>query len=487
MDTPTPRAFDSRVTAPRSNEQMLRWSMLPVVLVAMFMAQFDLYVVNVALPVLQRDLDASEAALELFVGGYAFTYAAGLITGGRLGDHFGHRRVFLTGMVLFGLASLLCGIAQTSTQLVAYRLIQGATAAVLVPQVLALITRSFPPAQRPKALSWFGVTMGVGAVTGQVLGGVLLNSDVLGLGWRVIFLINVPIALVTVAVGLRTLPRHERTAPASFDLPGALGITTALALILIPLVLGRSQHWVPWIWVCIALSVPALVTTLMRERRLEQRDGRPIIPLELFTEKAFNVGLGASIALFAAFFSMVFTLTLVLQNGLGLTPLLAGLTFAPLGITFAAASILARKSITTYGPIVICVGAGVVVAGLLALIAVLYGAGSDLSAPMLIGPMILIGLGNGISVPALIGTVLAKITPQHAGAAAGVLTTAQQFSSAIGIAGIGTVFFSVLGKSADIDHYAAALAAAAICSTTLAALAALLTAELVRIHRTPAP
>lgn len=471
------------VTAPASHP--LRWAMLPVVLVAMFMAQFDLYVVNVALPVLQRDLSTSEASLELIVGGYAFTYAAGLITGGRIGDHFGHRSVFLTGMLLFGIASLLCGLAQSSTQLVVFRLIQGITAAVLVPQVLALITRTFPPAERGKALSWFGVTMGVGAVAGQVLGGVLLNFDILGLDWRVIFLVNVPIAVATVAVGLRTLPRHERTAPATFDVLGAIGITAALSLILIPLVLGRSENWAPWTWICLILSVPVLLLTLNKERSMERRGGRPIIPLSLFSEKAFNLGLGTSIALFAAFFSVVFTLTLVMQNGLGLSPLMAGLTFAPLGVAFAVASIAAKKQIAKRGPSVIAFGTGVVIVGLAILLAILFFAGDDLSAPMLIAPMILIGFGNGTAVPALIGAVLAKISPQHAGAAAGVLTTAQQFSSAIGIAAIGTVFFSVLGSAdgASVGNYATALAAAATCSVILAVLGAILTSQLVRTQR----
>lgn len=475
----------SRQEPPPSGAHPLRWVMLPVVLVAMFMAQFDLYVVNVGLPVLQRELGASEAGLELIVGGYAFTYAAGLITGGRIGDQFGHRRAFLVGMVLFGLASLLCGLAATSTQLVAFRLIHGLTAALLVPQVLALITRAFPPAERTNALSWFGVTMGVGAVAGQVLGGVLLNFDVLGLGWRTIFLINVPIALATAVLGLRSLPRHDRTEPSSFDLIGAVGITTALGLVLVPLVLGRGEGWAPWIWICLALSIPTLVLTLFRERTLERRGGRPIVPLALFSRAAFTVGLGASVALFAAFFSEVFTLTLVLQNGLGLTPLSAGLMFAPLGIAFAVASICAKGVIARRGPTVIAFGAGLAVIGFFALAVISLCAGTDLTAWMLPGPMIAIGLGNGTAVPALIGTVLAKIDPLHAGAAAGVLTTAQQFSSAMGIAAIGAVFFTALGSSdaADTASYAHALAVASLCGGLSAAVGTALAAKLASGHR----
>ena len=464
-----------------------RKGLLPVVLVAMFMAQFDLYVVNVALPVLQRELAASEASLELIVGGYAFTYAAALITGGRLGDHFGHRSVFLVGMALFGGTSLMCGIAQSVQQLVLFRLLQGVTAAILVPQVLALITRGFPGPERARALAWFGVTMGVGAVAGQVVGGMLLDFDVFGLGWRAIFLVNVPVAVVSVALGICMLPGREAKSSISFDLLGAVGISVALALILIPLVSGRSHGWAPWTWICLAMSIPVLLSTLERERRVEKKGGNPVIPLVLFGSRAFNLGLGASIALFAGFFSVVFALTLVLQNGLDLTPMMAGLTFAPLGTAFAVTSILSRKHIARYGARVIACGTVIVLVGLLALVSVLYLVDTSLTAPVLIGPMVLIGLGNGIAIPALIGVVLSKSEPQQAGALAGVLTTAQQFASALGIAGVGTVFFAVLGTTdaTSIGSYPDALAAAALCSVLLSIIGALLVFGLVRLDRPP--
>lgn len=180
--------------------------LLPVILAALFMYGFDLNVVNVAIPSLQRELRAGQAALELIVGGYAFSYAAGLVTGGRLGDLVGHRRMFLLGMAAFTAASVLCGIAGSPAELVGARLVQGLAAATMVPQILALIVSNYPPAARPKALAWFGVTAAVSGVFGQVGGGLLLDADVLGLGWRVIFLLNLPVGVVVMALAARVLP-----------------------------------------------------------------------------------------------------------------------------------------------------------------------------------------------------------------------------------------------------------------------------------------
>ena len=181
--------------------------MLPVILIAMFMAGFDIWAVNVAAPSLQRDLHVSDAALQLIVGGYAFMYASGMVTGGRLGDLFGYKRLFLVGVVTFALASLACGVAPSSGALVAFRLVQGLTGAVMVPQVVALITASFPARERSRALGWYGATMGFGFVSGQILGGGLIQANILGLGWRAIFLVNVPVGVVGVIVASIVVPR----------------------------------------------------------------------------------------------------------------------------------------------------------------------------------------------------------------------------------------------------------------------------------------
>ena len=443
-----------------------RWLALPVVLLATFMAQFDLYVVNVALPVLQHDLHAGDAELQLIVGGYAFVYAAGLITAGRLGDRIGHRRMFLIGMAAFGLASLWCGLAQGPTDLVVARLVQGLTAAAMVPQVLALISLIFAPNERARALSIFGVVIGVGSVAGQVLGGVILNADLLGLSWRPIFLVNVPIALIGVIAGGLLLPKHEAVAHPRFDLLGAVGIPAGLALVLVPLTVGRDVGWPWWTWASLTLAVIVLAATLQWERRLADAGGAPVFDPALFRERAFSRGLGLSIAIFGSFFSFVFALSLLLQNGIGLSPLEAGLSFAPLGIAFAVASLIVRGFVGRFGARLVVVGTVVAALGLLAIVALL----ANTSAPtvaMLMGPMIVIGLGNGTAVPILIGVVIQSVR-EGAGMVSGILTTAQQFASALGIAAIGAVFFAVLGNGGTLADYSHAMLWSGTCSLILA-------------------
>ncbi|MBL0888359.1 MFS transporter [Myceligenerans indicum] len=444
--------------------------MLPIALVAMFMAQFDLYVVNVALPVLEDSLGAGDAQLQLIVGGYAFTYAAGLLIGGRLGDHFGHANMFRAGMLAFGVASLLCGIAPGAGWLVAFRLLQGATAAMMVPQVLALITAAFPPAERPHALARYGMVMGVGAVAGQVLGGVLLQYGIAGLGWRVIFLINVPIALVTVALALRNFPQASGSSRARLDVGGLTAIVLGLSLVLFPLITGRSTGWPWWSWALLVLAVPVLAGAVAWERRVMERGERPILSLGLFRERAFNLGLVLSVVLFGAFFSFIFCLTLMLQDGLGLSPLMAGLTFGPLGIAFAVASVGGRGLVQRYGAKAVAGGTTLVAVALVATGVLLLVRGPEITALELVVPMTAVGLGNGLAVPAVIGQVLARIQPANAGAAAGVLTTAQQFASALGIAVIGGIFFQVLGSSTDVAGLASGLAAAVWCDLALVIL-----------------
>lgn len=230
--------------------------MLAVALTATFMGSFDLFVVNVATEALRADLRASDAALELVVSGYAFAYAAGLITGGRLGDRFGYRRTFVAGMVAFTVTSLLCGLAQGAGELVVARMAQGLSAAVMVPQVLSLVTARFPAAHRGRATGWNGAMAGIGSIAGQLLGGVLLQADVFGLGWRAVFLVNVPVGVVASVAAWRMLPPHVAGPRRQFDALGALGVTATLALLLVPLALGRDEGWPVWTWVCLAAAAP---------------------------------------------------------------------------------------------------------------------------------------------------------------------------------------------------------------------------------------
>src|ERR1700728_1604934 len=251
--------------------------MLPVVLMAMFMAGFDIWAVNVAAPSLQRDLHVSDAALQLIVGGYAFMYASGMVTGGRLGDLFGYKRLFLIGVVSFALASLACGLAPTAGALVVFRLVQGLTGAVMVPQVVALITAAFPARERSRALGFYGATMGLGFVSGQILGGGLIQANILGLGWRAIFLVNVPVGIAALIAASAVVPHAWAERRPRLDLIGAVGVSGSLALALVPLTLGRDEGWPAWTWVSLAAALPVLALTLAWERRLDRGGGEPAL------------------------------------------------------------------------------------------------------------------------------------------------------------------------------------------------------------------
>jgi len=454
--------------------------MLPVVLTAMFMAGFDIWAVNVAAPSLQRDLHVSDAALQLIVGGYAFMYASGMVTGGRLGDLFGYRRMFMIGVISFAAASLLCGLAQSSTELVAARLVQGLTGALMVPQVLALITATFPVTVRSRALAWFGVTMGVGFVSGQILGGSLIEANIFGLGWRAIFLVNVPVGVLALVAAALVVPHAWAQRRPRLDPLGAIGVSVSIALALVPLTLGRDQGWPPWTWVSLAAALPVLALTVAWERRLARRNGEPLLDLPLFRDRTFSAGLLVNFGLVFFFASFMFVLTLLLQAGLGQPPLRAGVEALPLAVAFTAMSILSPRFSARLGPRAITLGATITTLGtiLLALTGAHYGA--QLTGWDLAPATMLIGLGQGIALPLLIGAVLAHVRPERAGAAAGILTTTQQFGAASGIAIIGAIFYGVLGAAPARGTFVSGMVVAMSVSAVLVAIAAAATLLLSR-------
>jgi EmrB/QacA subfamily drug resistance transporter len=452
-----------------------RWLMLPVILIAMFMAGFDIWAVNVAAPSLQRDLHVSDAALQLIVGGYAFMYASGMVTGGRLGDLFGYKRMFLIGVVAFALASLACGIAPSSGALVAFRLVQGLTGAVMVPQVVALITASFPVRERSRALGWYGATMGLGFVSGQILGGGLIQANVLGLGWRAIFLVNVPIGVLAVIVAGIVVPRVRGQRRPRLDPLGAVGVSGSLALALVPLTLGRDEGWPVWTWVSLAAALPVLAATIAWERRLTRRGGEPLLDLALFRDRAFSAGLLLNFASIFFFGSFMFVLTLLLQSGLGLSPLHAGIVNLPLALTFIAMTLLGPKVAARLGPRSITVGAAFALLGSITLALTAMHAGSGLTGWETAPATALIGIGQGLMVPSLMTAVLTHVRPERAGAAAGILTTTQQFAVASGVAVLGAVFYEVIGGAPARASFVSGLTVNAWLDAALLVLAAALT------------
>src|SRR5882724_2038767 len=464
-----------------------RWLMLPVVLLAMFMAGFDIWVVNVAAPSLQRDLHVSDAALQLIVGGYAFMYASGMVTGGRLGDLLGYRRLFMTGVASFAAASLLCGLARSPAELIVARLIQGLTGAAMVPQVLALITATFPARERSRALAWFGVTMGLAFVSGQILGGLLLQADVLGLGWRAIFLVNVPVGAATLAAAAVVVPHARGHRRPRLDPLGTAGVSASVALALVPLTLGHDQGWPAWTWIALAACLPVFAVTLGGERRLTRRGGEPLLDLPLFRDRAFAAGTALNFALVFFFGSFMFVLTLLLQAGLGQSPLRAGLQAGPLALAFTATSVLGPRMAARFGPRAITIGAALDVLGTAGLVLTGLRYGSHLTGWDLAPATAVIGLGQGTAMPLLIGAALAHVPPERAGAAAGILTTTQQFGIASGVAIIGALFYTRLGTVAPgRGSWVSAMEVTMAIDAVIVLAAAALTLLLPRRSRRPA-
>jgi EmrB/QacA subfamily drug resistance transporter len=461
-----------------------RWAMLPVILIAMFMAGFDIWAVNVAAPSLQHDLHVSDAALQLIVGGYAFMYASGMVTGGRLGDLFGYKRLFMIGVVSFALASLACGLAPTAGALVVFRLVQGLTGAVMVPQVVALITAAFPARERSRALGFYGATMGLGFVSGQILGGGLIQANIFGLGWRAIFLVNVPVGVIALIVAAVVVPRVRGERQPRLDPLGAVGVSGALALALVPLTLGRDEGWPAWTWVSLALALPVLAVTLAWERRLTRAGGEPLLDLALFRDRAFSAGLLLNFVSLFFFGSFMFVLTLLLQTGLGLSPLHAGIVNLPLALTFIAMTLLGPRVAARLGPRSITLGASFAVVGTVALAIIAMRDGGHLTGWDTAPATALIGIGQGLMVPSLMGAVLSHVRPEQAGAAAGVLTTTQQFAVASGVAVLGAVFYEVIGGVPTHASFVSGLVVIAWIDAALLVVAGLLTFLLPRAAST---
>src|SRR3954449_5123228 len=336
-------------------------AVLPVLLAGAFMVVLDFFIVNVALPSIATDLHASESSLEWVVAGYGIALAAFLITAGRLGDEHGRRRVYAIGLVLFTLASLACGVAPTPTALVVARIVQGLAGGIVMPQVLSIIGVTYRGPHRVRALSIYGVVLGLAAVGGQVIGGALVQTDVLGLGWRGCFLINVPIGLAALALTPRVVPESRADARTRLDLIGAATLALGLVAVLLPLIEGRQHGWPAWTWISLGAAPVILGAFVERQARL---GSAALLDLRLFRERAFAAGLATQLFLACAQASFFVYLALYLQQGRGLDPLQAGLIFTLVAASYVAVSSPAPKLTERFGRSVIAAGGAALAAGL---------------------------------------------------------------------------------------------------------------------------
>jgi EmrB/QacA subfamily drug resistance transporter len=451
-----------------------RWLTLVILLLAAFMNLLDVSIVNIAIPSIQRDLHASYADVQWALAAYTLAYAVVLITGGRLGDAYGRKRLFLIGVTGFTIMSALCGAAQSPGQLIACRVIQGAMGAIMIPQVLSVIQVIFPAAERIKALAAFGVTAGLGTVSGPLLGGLLTQHNLLGLDWRPIFLINVPVGILAIAASAVLVPESRAPRRPRLDPGGVLLITAALLLLLYPLVQGRQLGWPAWTFAAMAASVPAAGLFVWYERAQDRRDGSPLVQLSLFGQRAFSIGIAIAVTFFLGVTSFALILTLFLQVGLGFTPLHAGLTFLPFSGGVLIASAAAARLAPRFGRGVTMTGALVMAAGMAGLIATVAHYGAAVTTAELVPGLIVAGLGMGSVLAPLADILLAGVDRQHAGSASGLFNTSIQLGASIGVALIGVIFFGLLGSQSGPATAAAApqlragLAAAAVPAGTAA-------------------
>jgi EmrB/QacA subfamily drug resistance transporter len=456
-----------------------RWLVLCVVLMGTFMAVLDVAIVNVAIPSIRADLHASFGEIELVVSVYTLTYACLLVTGGRLGDNYGRKHLFILGLVVFAAASAACGMASTSEILIGARAVQGIGGALMYPQVLAIIQVNFAGQDRAKALGIFGSVIGIAAVAGQILGGTLLALDLWHLEWRPIFLVNVPLALATIAAAVFILPKDEHTDTVGLDWGGVALVTIALLLLIMPLLEGRELGWPLWMIACFAAAFPMFGLFVWYERRFAERGGRALVRMELFACKSFAFGVPIAALFMASYAGYLFTLALYLQVGLGFSPLQSGMTYTPTAIGFFITSLAAPRLIPLLGRQVLTVGYVIGAFGLAATASTVYAAGARLHGFELAPSLFIVGLGNGLGLSPLVGTVISGLAPQEAGAGAGVVTTTLQVGNALGVAIIGLIFFSLLGAAEPGAAYADAFA------MTLPACAALLLAAAILVRRLP--
>jgi EmrB/QacA subfamily drug resistance transporter len=428
----------------RTASEISRWLPLPVVLAGTFMVVLDYFIVNVALPSIQSQLNASDGALEWVVAGFACTSAVFVITAARLGDRFGRRRMFSLGLALFTLTSAGCGAAATPLELVIARLLQGGAAALVMPNVLSIIGVLYAGPDRLRALSVYGTVMGLAAVGGQLIGGALIAADPAGLGWRSCFLINVPVGVAALLLAPRVIPESRQPDSPRLDKRGTVLATAALTAVVLPLLEGRQLGWPAWTWLSLAAAPVLLVGFVVHQRRLARSGGSPLLDMALFRERSFSAGLATQLCFWAGQGSFFVVLALYLQSGRGLKPLTAGLVFTILAGAYVAASMRAPALAARYGRVAIGVGALVLAAGHGLLLAAVADVGVGGSIGPLVPGLLLVGTGMGLVLAPLASIVLASLAPERAGAASGAMATVQNVGNALGVAVTGVIFFGAL-------------------------------------------
>lgn len=474
----------SALSAPAVNSPP--WLGLSVLLMAGFVTIFDLFVVNIAIPSMQADLGASFAQIGFIVAGYELAFGVLLITGGRLGDVFGRRRLFVVGMAGFTLASALCGLAPSAGFLIGARILQGLAAALLFPQVYASIRVNFDGDDSRRAFGLLGMTLGLAAIAGQILGGWLVHANLFGLGWRSIFLINVPIGLLAIAAA-RFIPESRTPQRPSLDWMGVALVSVGLTLLLVPLIEGPGQGWPAWsLWMLATATL--LLAMFYRQQERRQRAGYlPLVDMRLLLQRRFLLGVLLVLLVYSTSSSFFLCFALLVQTGLGLDPFLAGSIFAPCSVGFVLASLAAPRLVARWGTVAIVAGALVYAVSIGLLIMQVQLAGADLVAVRLIPVLVVVGAGQGFIMTPLLNLVLGFVDEVQAGMASGVISTVQQVGAALGVAVVGILFGTALATGDDAvaqaGQYVSAFVAGMLYNLIAALLVCILLLMLARTQR----
>ncbi|OPC83723.1 MFS transporter [Embleya scabrispora] len=430
-----------------------RWQALGVCLIAGFITLLDVSIVNVALPSIRAGLDASESDVQWVLSGYALTFGLVLVPAGRIGDARGRRMMFMTGLALFTAASALCGAAQTSLWLVLARLLQGIAGGILTPQVSALIQQMFAGHERGRAFGMFGTVIGISTAVGPLLGGLIIKAAGAEEGWRWVFYVNLPIGVLALVLARRLLPGpdHEnRACLRDLDPVGVLLLGSGVLLLLLPLVEERQwQGSTKWLLIPIAA---VFLAAFVRWEIHQTRVGRnPVVDLALFRVRSYTLGLLVMLFYFAGFTSIFFVFTLYLQSGLGYSALLAGLAITPFAVGSAVGAWLGGHLVNRYGLALVTGGLLMVAIGLGGAIVGVYEVPGRDVGWILVAPLAFAGVGSGLVISPNQTLTLARVPPAQGGSAGGVLQTGQRIGSAMGIAAVGSIFFSRLAADQGRD------------------------------------
>ena len=418
---------------------------LIVVAMAFIMDLLDNTIVNIAIPSIQHNLGASYSAIQWLIAGYSLAFAVLLITGGRLGDVIGYKKMFLIGVAGFTLASLFSGIAWDTNVLIGARLIQGGFAALMVPQVMSLMQVMYKPSERGSVMGMFGALAGVAASLGPVVGGILINANIAGLDWRPIFLINIPVGIFAFIAAVRFLPEGKSPHPLKLDIIGTILIMIALFLLVFPLIQGRELGWPLWTFGLMAAAAPFFLLFGYWQKVKERKDNSPLAVPALFKIKTFVVGLLINLIFEGAMLGVFLPMTLLLQIGLGYSVIKAALTGIPIALGISLTMIfLSQKIIAKLGRYTMVLGTVVMAAGLTTVFLFINHSGLNTTPWEFIPGLLLTGTGMALIMTPMFSIVLADVDPKNAGSASGIMNAVQQLGGAIGVAVIGVVFFGQL-------------------------------------------